>query len=393
MKHYDFIFAGGGGSSLALLLALHKLDGLKDLSVLIIEPETKNSNDRTWCFWTDKSDSAYQLVEDVIDHRWNKIKNVHQQVSDLNPFEYIQVRSAPFYAKTNKILAQYPHIHRISEKVISLEENSDSLLVNTAVASFTCNKVFDSRPPKLNKKELLWQSFVGLRITSEEAVFNTDTCTLMDFEVPQNGALQFMYVLPTENNKSLVEFTRFGSEVLSKEEALPIIEKYIRHLGIRNYEIDEWEIDKIPMTLELNRATRYHSQGQRCIPIGIAAGNAKASTGFAFKNILKHSASLAESLVNNGEKLARPVQKMNFRYYDELLLRLLNRKPEIAKKLFVRLFEKHPVPRILRFLDEETHLYEDLQVMYQMPWLPFFWSIKEGLLQGGSIAKASEKNL
>jgi lycopene beta-cyclase len=391
MKHYDFIFAGGGGSSLALLLALHQLGGLKDLSILIIEPETKNSNDRTWCFWTDKNDSAYKLIEDIINHRWSKINNVHQQISDLNPFEYIQVRSADFYAKADEILALYPDIIRRTDSVNSIEENTDRIIVKTTEFNFSCDKLFDSRPPKLNKKELLWQSFVGIRITSEEAVFSTDTCTLMDFEVPQNGALQFMYLLPTANNKSLVEFTRFGAEIISKEEALPVIEKYIAHLGIKKYTIDEWEIDKIPMTLELNKAARLHNKDQKYIPIGIAAGNAKASTGFAFKNILKHSASLAESLNSGSNKLPRPVQRMNFRYYDELLLRLLNQKPNFSKKLFVRLFEKHPLPRILRFLDEETAFYEDLQIMYQMPWQPFFWSIKQGIIHNGSIAKASKR--
>lgn len=387
MKHYDFIFAGGGGSSLALLLALHNIDGLKDFSVLIIEPDPKNTNDRTWCFWTDHQDSAYPLVENIIDHRWTKINNVHQQISHLKPFEYIQIRSADFYAKADNILLQYPKVERIRDQVISLEEQKERLLISTTMESFSCDKLFDSRLPKLKSSELLWQSFVGWRIKTDKAVFDTDTCTLMDFEVPQNGALQFMYLLPTAENMALIEFTRFGSAVLSKEESVPIMEKYLAEMGITTYEIEEWEVDKIPMSLELNRATRFHPQGQRIIPIGLSAGNAKASTGFAFKNILKHSAHLAAHLHKREKQLPRPVQKANFKYYDQLLLRLLNQKPDLSKKLFVRLFEKHPLDRILRFLDEETSFDEDLQIMYQMPWLPFFWSIKESILHGGSIAK------
>lgn len=387
MKHYDFIFAGGGGSSLALLLALHYADGLKDFSVLIIEPDQKNTNDRTWCFWTDHNDKAYPLVEDIIDHRWANINNVHQQVSALKPFEYIQIRSADFYAKADGILALYPKVVRIKDKVLSIEEQKDSLIVNTQKESFSCDKLFDSRPPKLDTKELLWQSFVGWRIKTEQDIFDTDTCTLMDFEVPQNGALQFMYLLPDAKNKALIEFTRFGAAILSKEESVPVIEKYLAEMGIRAYEIEEWEIDKIPMSLELNRSTRFHPQKQRIIPIGIGAGNAKASTGFAFKNILKHSVALAAHLQKREKRLPRPLQKVNFRYYDQLLLRLLNQKPHLSKKLFVRLFEKHPLPRILRFLDEESSFTEDLKIMYQMPWMPFFWSIKEGLLNNGSIAK------
>ncbi len=391
MKHYDFIFAGGGGSSLALLLALHKNDGLKDYTVLIIEPETKNSNDRTWCFWTDHKDSAYPLVETIIDHRWSKINNVHQKISSLAPYEYIQIRSADFYAYADKVLLEYPNVERRLDKVNSFQEKNAAVLISTETARFSCETFFDSRPPRLKPEELLWQSFVGWRIQTENSIFQTDTCTLMDFEVPQGGALQFMYLLPTAENKALIEFTRFGSELLTKSEAIPIIEDYLKKHGLKNYDIEEWEVDKIPMTLELNKAAKLHPKGQRVIPIGLAAGNAKASTGFAFKNILKHSANLAEHLQQRKKRLPRPQQKINFQYYDQLLLRLLNQKPEIAKKLFVRLFEKHPLARILRFLDEESSISEDLLIMYQMPWMPFFWSIKRSLFQGNSIAKKKIK--
>jgi len=392
MKHYDFIFAGGGGSSLALLLALHNIDGLKDLSILIIEPDQKDSNDRTWCFWTDHNDSAYPIVKDLIDHRWTKINNVHHEVSSLEPYEYIQIRSADLYAYADKILSQYPQVERSMDKVTSFEEKKEAVVVHTETAHFSCDKLFDSRPPKLKRRELLWQSFVGWRIEVENFVFDTDTCTLMDFEVPQNDALQFMYLLPTAENKALIEFTRFGAEVLSQPVAVPVIESYLEKLGIKDYKIEEWEVDKIPMTLELNKIARNHPKGQRVIPIGLAAGNAKASTGFAFKNILKHSADLATHLQKQKKRLPRPQQKPNFQYYDQLLLRILKQKPEISKKLFVRLFEKHPLPRILRFLDEESSLSEDLRIMYQMPWMPFFWSIKKSLLQGKSIAKKKSKH-
>lgn len=391
MKHYDYIFVGGGGSSLALLLALHNIDELANSSVLIIEPDQKDSNDRTWCFWTDHTDTAYPLVKELIDHRWTKINNVNKELSSLAPFEYIQIRSADLYAYADKVLAQYPKVERLMDRASSLKAKRDAVVVNTETAQYSCDIVFDSRPPKLKRQELLWQSFVGWRIEIEKSVFDPDTCTLMDFDVPQNGALQFMYLLPTAENKALIEFTRFGAEVLSQPVAVPIMESYLKKLGIKDYKIEEWEVDKIPMTLELNKAARLHPQGQRIIPIGLAAGNAKASTGFAFKNILKHSANIAAHLQQQKKRLPRPQQKANFQYYDQLLLRILNQKPEISKQLFVRLFEKHPLPRLLRFLDEETSLSEDLMIMYQMPWRPFFWSIKKSLLQGGSIAKKKSK--
>ena len=49
-NHYNFILAGGGAAGLSLAVQLAS-SPLKDQSILIIDRDRKQANDRTWCFW------------------------------------------------------------------------------------------------------------------------------------------------------------------------------------------------------------------------------------------------------------------------------------------------------------------------------------------------------
>ena len=49
---YDYAILGGGAAGLSLALALVR-SPLKAGSILIVEKDAKNTNDRTWCFWSD----------------------------------------------------------------------------------------------------------------------------------------------------------------------------------------------------------------------------------------------------------------------------------------------------------------------------------------------------
>jgi len=379
-KHYDIALIGGGASGLSLLYALHLQGVLGDYQILLLEPEAKNDNDRTWCFWTDQSDPAWQMFGSSVSKVWEYNYSASQPKQNMAPYQYVQIRSKDFYAFVNDVLEAYPKIVRQAQKLEHLKNSQPMQLICESGAQFTADLVFDSRPPQINDPELIWQSFVGYRIKSPQSQFDTEICRLMDFAVPQKNGLQFMYWLPTSVDEGLVEFTRFGDEILNEKESKPIIENYLKDLGIHEWEILEKEINKIPMTLSLNSSKSHHEKAAQYIPIGVRAGVVKASTGFAFKNIAAHCWEIARAIKRN-EAIPYPQQSAKHAYYDELLLHLFQKKDSPILKIFIRLFEKHPIDRILRFLDEKSSFREDLLIMYKMPWKPFFWSIGRSLFK------------
>jgi lycopene beta-cyclase len=381
------VFAGGGGAAHSLIAALDHVGILNQYQITIIEPDPKNNDDRTWCFWSDTTDAAYRLFAPLADHRWSQFHHPSGQIAALDPYEYLQIRSNALYRFVQAKWQDNDHIKWRRDSVENIYQHNDYCEISTEQGlKLKADYVFDSRVAtgQIPSSELLWQSFVGWRIKTEKPIFDPKVFTFMDFEVPQMDSTQFMYVLPTSPKEALVEYTRFGRPILGEEESGPVLKEYISRLGSQHYEIVEKEIAKIPMTLALNEWRKNYPSQARVIPIGTAAGCVKASTGFAFKRIAEHSLLMAEAL-RDGAPLPRPQQRPRYWLYDELLMRILSEKPNLGKPIFETMFLKQDINTIFRFLDETASFAEDLKIMYKMPWSPFLWSLKETLSGNRSL--------
>lgn len=382
---YDFAFVGGGASAQLMLLALHHQGILEGKEVLILDPVEKNKNDRTWSFWTDQSDPAWHFTKEWISAQWSEIEHTGGRRESLAPYQYVHLRAADFYRGVKDVLGHYNHITRRGEAVEALT-NGETVMIKTATAKFKAHKVFDSRPPlgEIPKSELLWQSFVGWRVSTEQAHFDPARCRLMDFQVPQMGQTQFMYFLPTSPQSGLLELTRFGRSILGEPESSPILHAYLNKLGVEKFKIEEKEINKIPMTLALGSNKRKHAPQQNIIPLGTRAGVVKGSTGFAFKAMAQHAQQIVDALLSQ-QTIPSGRGPWRFRFYDELLLRILSEKPHYGSKIFQQLFEKIPSHQVLRFLEEKSHFGGELKVMWKVPWFPFLWSLSHSLRGNRSL--------
>ncbi|MBL0269422.1 MAG: hypothetical protein IPP99_12355 [Chitinophagaceae bacterium] len=82
---------------------------------------------------------------------------------------------------------------------------------------------------------------------------------------------------------------------------------------------------------------------------GTAGGQTKASSGYTFQFIQKHSARLVQSLIKKGNPfVSRPGGPARFRFYDSVLLHVLKNGLVPGDKVFTDLFKKKP-QRVLRF--------------------------------------------
>jgi lycopene beta-cyclase len=60
-----------------------------------------------------------------------------------------------------------------------------------------------------------------------------------------------------------------------------------------------------------------------------------------------------------------------FKFYDDTLLYILYHHKVAGEKIFTRLFQKNDIHRLLRFLDNESSLADDLGIISTLPTLPF----------------------
>jgi lycopene beta-cyclase len=373
LKHYNYIFTGSGLAALMTIRELILSDNFKDKSILLLDQNLKKTNDRTWCFWDDD-----KLFETIISKKWDVALFADENFSrnlDLNPYQYKMIQGLDFYNLVFDLISKQDTIHFANQKVIDFEELGNHCVVTTDTESYTCDKIFnsiydDDLAKNQTKYPLLHQHFIGWFIKSKEEIFDRNTATFMDFSVEQRGNTRFMYVLPTSSTEALLEYTLFSKDLLSKKEYEDEIIKYIQNLGITEYEIVEKEQGNIPMTCY----KFWENNSKNRINIGSAGGWTKASTGFTFKNTSKKAKQLVQFLETNSD--FRKFHKIDkYWFYDLLFIDVLYQNNAIGSRVFSSLFEKgNPVP-IFKFLDDESTLLQDLQIILKCPKIEFIKSL------------------
>lgn len=374
MKHYDYIFTGAGLSALMTVYKMVLSGKFTNKTILLLDENTKKTNDRTWCFWKENE----TIWDSAITKTWDSALFANQDLKrdlDLNPYQYNMIRGLDFYHQVFGLLSKQNNITFINQKVVAIEESETIIMIQTETETFTCHKLFNSiynaiKVENQTKYPVLQQHFIGWFIKSEEAIFNPEQATFMDFSVEQKGNTRFMYVLPTSKTEALLEYTLFSHQHLEKSEYETEIKNYIQKLGISKYEIIEKELGSIPMTCY----PFWKNNTKNVLNIGTSGGWTKASTGYTFKNSDKKSSELV-AFLQRETNFTKFHKKTKFWFYDLLFLGVLDRNNELGNTIFTSLFKTGNPTLIFKFLDEDTSFREDLQVILKCPKLPFIKAV------------------
>ena len=377
---YDYLIVGGGASGLSLACHLAQEPRLADKRVLIVEPDPHKPDDRAWRYWA-AGPTPFEAVEG---HSWPRLvvrAPGYEQVLTLAPYRYRLVRAGDLYAHAARVLAGRPgQFTQQTNRVVDLAEDPAT---PGAVATLADGSVvrarfaFDSRLPKLTqdpaRHRYLAQHFLGWEIETDHDAFDPTTVQFMDFSLPQHGQVRFVYALPFTARRALVEFTVFSEDLLTKPEYEAALSEYLAgRVGADRYRVLAEEGGSIPMTdhpLPARLSAHVYHLGTR-------AGRSKPSTGYTFARVQRHSARLVAALAATGRPPQDPTgDRWQFGLFDTLLLDIMQRRGESVRDIFARLFERNPVQRILRFLDEETTWRENLQIMLSVDSGPFVRSI------------------
>ncbi|UHG90252.1 lycopene cyclase family protein [Spirosoma oryzicola] len=369
MKKYDFIIAGGGMAGLSLAYYLTQ-SSLRDRSILIIDRDVKNQNDRTWCFW-EKGQGPF---ESIVFRKWETVSfhgTTYSGPIDMVDYHYKMLRGIDFYAFIEAELAKYPTVERKIATINRIKDTPQGGFVIADDEPYIADYVFDSTfALKLDQPENhnLLQHFKGWVITTEKACFDPNYPEIMDFRVEQHGDCRFLYVLPFNEKTALVEFTLFNDKLLSQEEYEADLRQYIdRYLDTGAYRISETEYGVIPMSDE----TTTENPSDHIIRIGTSGGYTKASTGYTFQRTQRYLQDIVHSLHQTGKPhRKRSWFKGRFKLYDSIFLNVLQKHRHPADDIFTKIYTKNS-PRVFTFLDEDTRLMDEIRLFTTMPWWPF----------------------
>ncbi len=404
-KNFDIIIAGAGLSGLTLALELARRPFFQGQKILLIDRETKEKNDRTWCFWATDD----EVLPPVIHKTWNHCRFFGQKEEipmSIAPFKYHMVRGIDFYQWAASELSKHPNFTRLTAQIQFIDPKTGA--VTTDQGNFTSDLIFNSafttlpllpkasalypHPPLSiqqeivpDKKAYTWllQHFKGWIIETPEPVFDTETVTFMDYRVEQYEGTRFVYVLPLSQNRALVEFTVFSPALCPKDEYDKALRDYINtQLNIHDFKVVEEEFGVIPMTdYPLRSATNGKVQN-----IGTVGGFVKASSGYAFKRTQEKIRTFVDDWEKNGApNLAIMRSARAFRIFDSIMLRVLNDQLFPGHLFFQRLFQQLEAPVVFRFLDEDATFVEIFRLLLTQPTLPFMKAAFRQMRGFGSV--------
>ncbi len=359
-----------GGGAAGLLLAVRMLGAARPPGhVVLIDDGRHPLHERAWAFWAPGHglDGRGQLAG-AVSQRWSEL-DVHAAGERLrlrlDPYHYQLVRGGDLLAAAGQALAGAP-LSQITGHVTGVLDGPDVARVGVDGAVIEAGWVFDSRPPAAARQGEPQLGFLGWEIATPVASFDPTVATLMDFRLPgrpEAAITRFCYVLPTAPDRALVELACIGWSAPAQGACREALSAYLRDtLGLPSWSVTRAEAGWLPLYPAWPRR-----RGHRVLAIGRPAGILKPSTGYGFQRADRDARAVVASLARRGHPFDLPRPRWRHRVLDRLMLEVIRREQERIEPALAAMFARNPPARVLRFLDEDTTLAEELRLVATMP--------------------------
>jgi lycopene beta-cyclase len=369
-KPLDLVVLGGGCAGLSLAMAL-STQKARCPRTLVVEPRAVYTNDRTWCFWNERNLPAPYPTQ----HRWqtmNVTQGGRSLSLDCGSTPYHMLAASDFYAAAQRSIEGQPNVtlQLGTSAVGEPSRNGESWAVQTSAGTVMARSVVDTRPSQIPSRDgaALWQSFFGQEIECDAAVFDPSAIDLMNFLAPDSRDVAFVYVLPITATRALVEVTVFGAVPLNPAQLSNKLRAAIAdRVGSAAFTILRSEHGILPMGLKGDPAALHPS----CVRVGLMAGAARPSTGYAFQRIQHWAGECARALTSGRHPTTHNPDPPLLRTMDRIFLDVLRANPSRGADLFFALFSGADTGRVIRFLSGRGGIVDNLAVVAAMPIPPF----------------------
>lgn len=353
------VIAGGGMSGLTLAAYL------APAPVVVFDDGHRPVEAMSWASWSDRPG----LLDAAVSRRFDRIR-VHvagrTRVLGLGRYRYRVVRGADL-VRVVRGIAPACRFHRGH---VDRVEDGRLVVDGTPMAAAW---VFDS-VLGVDATVDARLTFRGWHVRVERPVFDPDVPTLFDFRTPQLGGASFVYVLPVDAHRALVEHTSFVAPDATVPRQDDALAEYLDLLGADDYAVERLEAATLPLSA---RATpRRHGD---VLTIGAKGGLLKASTGYAYQRVQRDSAAIARSLRRHGHPFDLPEPPRRFRLYDGTLLDVITGRPAELERAFAAVFLHTTAEPGLRFLDERTSLAQEMRLFAAMPKATYLAAVRRRL--------------
>ncbi|MDT9598974.1 lycopene beta-cyclase CrtY [Sphingosinicella rhizophila] len=375
------IIAGGGLSGCLAALALAKLR--PEVPILLIEQGERFGGNHIWSFFDpDVAPEARWLVDPLIERNWPAYDIAFPKRRRTIPVGYNSIRSDRLDALTRSALR--PEQRRTGAVIDRLAVDHVLLAAGERIDGAA---IIDARGPgDLVGLDLGWQKFVG-RLLRFEVPHGLARPIVMDGLVDQSEGYRFVYCLPFDDHRMLVEDTYYSLSPSLDAAALGArIEQYVADRGWGPAAIESEEKGVLPVAMGGSVETLW--TGGAPIPrLGLRGGFFHPTTGYSLPDAVRiallladqkilTTAALHERLMAEAKRLWR--QRLFYRLLDRMLLRAAI--PDRRYRLLEHFYRLDPA-LIHRFYAGHSTLGDRIGILSGTPPVPIgsaIWALAGG---------------
>jgi lycopene beta-cyclase len=370
-KRNGLLIAGGGLAGSLAALAMAKLR--PEVPILLVEEGESFGGNHIWSFFDeDVEDTDRSLVEPLISHRWQGYYVAFPGHSRKLKAGYNSVRSEQLDQVVRHTLR--PDQYRLGTKVVAVRENELVLLGGEKIRA---DGAIDARgAANLSMLDLGWQKFVGREYRFAEP-HKVDRPVIMDATVDQSDGYRFVYCLPFDEHRMLIEDTYYAdTPELDVNGVGERLESYVATRGWRGGTIERQETGVLPVAMGGDFNAFWRVGGARVAKIGLRGGFFHPTTGYSLPDAIRTAALLADQRDFNGAALhdlfEREADSMwrrrdFYRTLNTMLFRAAD--PPERYKVLERFYRLDPA-LISRFYAGKTGVLDKMKIMSGKPPVP-----------------------
>jgi lycopene beta-cyclase len=372
----DVVLVGGGLANGLIALRLKSLR--PRLRVVMLEQGPTIGGEHTWChFATDVDVTVAGWLRPLIVHRWSGYEVRFPSHRRQLPTDYLAVTSERLHQVVAAALGDDAWLGAC---VIDVNPHQVTLADGRVVVAAA---VIDGRGPRKSRSLALgFQKFVGqgVRLAAPHGLTRP---IIMDATVSQEDGYRFVYVLPLDETRLLIEDTRYSDGPALDRAGLRLaIADYAKAQGWTIAEVEREEEGVLPIALGGDIDAYWKEARSQAAEVGLRAVLFQPTTGYS----LPDAARLAEAVaalprVTSAAVRACAEAHSKAAWRRRRFLRLLNRMlfracaPEDRYRVLERFYRLSP-GLIQRFYAARLTRWDKARILVGKPPVPISAAIK-----------------
>lgn len=366
---YDLILVGGGLAN--GLIAWRLRTQRPELKILLLEAEDAIGGNHTWSFHDGDLNLEQRVwIAPLVGARWPRYEVVFPGHARILDSGYASITSGDFAWVIGAALGR---ALRTGVRVDSLTPTTVRLAGGETLRA---GAVIDGRGPQASTRLALgYQTFLGQEVRLA-APHGLEAPVIMDASVEQQGGYRFVYLLPFDAERLLIEDTHYvDTQAWEPERLRANVEAYAAARGWQIAEVLREEHGSLPIVLAGDLDGFWRDLGGQPTS-GLRAGLFHSTTGYS----LPHAVRLAERIAGLPDLRAPALfeairLEARAAWDNQGFFRLLNRmlflagSPDQRWRVMER-FYRLPAPLIERFYAARTHLFDKARILSGKPPVP-----------------------